>query len=544
MSESPDKIPTIGPAAATGGKAEHIFEGAFPRPDWLTRKQSPDVFVDYFVEVVEKGEPTGRQFAAQVKGTQSRKGVAAPLKFSAKAKQVRYWLNDCLHPVFIFLIDVEKGTGHWLFLQKHVREQITKSALQKQTKITLRFSPDDSLQDMERFKATLVNAEKYVRDMHPGSVKSAILAEEERLKALYPGAAVSIAATNKHVKYHISQAASNSGGMKLKFLNSDKAAAVKSFLETGQSFEVKATEIQTDDSPALTKLLQELGDATIKIQTAHKAKGCVQFTLMSSAASSPVMQIEGEWSLAPKRAVFKGQLSDAPLLIEYVRAFGKDETDQHCEIKFRFDFNAWQGQPLQALAYFSELRQLVHCSVFTTRCLIRGNQIWPPETLTVAEDGRAQLVEALEWLHKSIQTAKVLPVNPPFPPADSINPDGAESKNTQLMIKLIEAGIHEQNNNGEEVVMSSEGPSGESAFPVGKRELTVNWTETFRLINFFGIEIPFGPLIHTWTDLELVATRPLSDVRTEMTFKGGANSIWRIEYHRPDAGQPAPLSSS
>lgn len=99
------------------------------------------------------------------------------------------------------------------------------------------------------------------------------------------------------------------------------------------------------------------------------------------------------------------------------------------------------------------------------------------------------------------------------------------------MIKLIEAGIHEQNNAGQIVALScdnlSPGPE------IGKKELTANWTEPFRKINFFGLEIPFGPLAYTWTDLELVATRPLDNNRTEITFKGGAKSIWKIEFKRP-----------
>ena len=529
--------PTMGRASATGSKGEHIFEGLFSQPYWIVRKQSPDVFIDYLVEVVEQGEPTGRQFAAQVKGTQARKGGPAHLKYSAKAKQVRYWLNDCLHPAFVFLIDVETGEGHWLFAQQFAKEQIAASALKTQTKITLRFAPEDSSADMDRFKAALQNAETYVRNLHPGSAKAAILAEKKNLEELYPGTKVSISATNQFLKYQISQTAPSAAGMKIKFQNPEHAAAVKSFLETGQSFEAKATDIQTEDSPALAKLLQELGDSTIKIQTAHKVKGCVQFTFKASSASSTVIQLDGEWLLAPKRTVFHGQLAESPLFIEYIREIAGSDAAQHVRIAFRFRFKEWQGQAIQALAYLTELWDLVRCSEFQTRCLIRGNQLWPRESISICEPGVAHVVDALDWLRQSSGAAKFLGINPALPKPETINTNSTESKNLQLLFKLLGSGVHEQTNVGEVVGFSGEREPGEPTMAVGKRELTVNWTEAFREIDFFGVKIPFGPLIHTWTDLELVGTRPVNEVRDEMTFRGGSQSVWRIEYQRPEATQ-------
>jgi hypothetical protein len=149
------------------------------------------------------------------------------------------------------------------------------------------------------------------------------------------------------------------------------------------------------------------------------------------------------------------------------------------------------------------------------------------------DSGRKRVIAALDWLQKAKQAARYLGVNPPFPQAETINTNKSESKNVQLMIKLIESGVHEQSIAGQELGISGEGSPKE--IQIGKKELTVNFTESFRKINFFGIEIPFGPLIQTWTDLELVAARPMNNNRTELTFKGGANSIWKIEYKRSDA---------
>ena len=99
------------------------------------------------------------------------------------------------------------------------------------------------------------------------------------------------------------------------------------------------------------------------------------------------------------------------------------------------------------------------------------------------------------------------------------------------MIKLIESGIHEQNNSGQTVGLSCGNPY--IGPEVGAKNLVANWPEQVRMIKFFGVDIPFGPFVHTWTDLELTGIRPLEGDRTEMMFKGGSQSMWKIEYKRP-----------
>ena len=192
------------------------------------------------------------------------------------------------------------------------------------------------------------------------------------------------------------------------------------------------------------------------------------------------------------------------------------------------------GQPLFGLAYFSQLSQFFHSHEFITACFIRGNELWSPETLTVANLGRKKAIEAIEWLEKAKRVAKYFKINPPFPKADKINADETESKDAQLMFKLIESGAHEQTNVEQTVGISAEDPY--TGPEIGKKELTANWTEPFREINFLGVKIPFGPLSHTWTDLELIETRPIENNHTEMLFKGGKNSSWRIEYTKNQPG--------
>ena len=364
------------------------------------------------------------------------------------------------------------------------------------------------------------------RDLESRSPVDAIRAEKERLENLDPSASVQIAADAHSMQYRV-----DFPHTKLEFLQRLAPVQLKNLIEKGQSFQIRAKDIPADISPILNSLLNDAGDKPITFHTSAKFRGCLQFVFPSSQNTSVTIQVDGEWTLAQKRAVFNGQLSDSPFWVEYIRETGETEDEKKCVIKCSLRFNEWEGQPLLGLAYFSEINDFIHRIEFSVRSMIRGNQLWPIENLTVTDIGRKQATEGLEWLQKCRYAAKYLGVNPVFPEAETINANDSESQNMQLLIKLIETGVHDQNNVGKEICMWGEGAKEE--IPTGKKQLAINWTEPQRIINFFGMEIPFGPMIHTWTDMELLATRPLTEFRTEMTFRGGSKSSWKIEYKHP-----------
>lgn len=364
------------------------------------------------------------------------------------------------------------------------------------------------------------------RELESRSPVDAIRAQKKRLEELDPKASVQVVADAGGIQYQVNFPHSN-----LDFLNKIAGDKLKDLYEKGQSFQIGAKDVPEDISPILNCLLRDAGDSPISIHSSAKFRGCLQFIFQSSLGGVVHLQIDGKWTLAQKRALFFGQLADSPLFIEYVRDTGDENENKRCVTKFNLRFEAWEGQPLLGLAYFGELNELINSSNFSVRSVIRGNQVWPAENLITTTDGRQQAIGALDWLHRCREAAKYLKVNPVFPKAESINSNELESKDVQLMIKLIESGTHEQDNAGKTVELSCGNPY--VGPEIGAANLVANFPEQVRIIKFFGIDIPFGPFIHTWTDLELVDIRPLEGDRTEMNFRGGATSKWKIEYKRP-----------
>src|SRR5690606_12073444 len=103
--------PTYGQSHEIDKLAVRFFLSKIP-PLWLERLQNPDFAVDFQLEPVQDGEPTGRRFAVQIKGVRSQ--GAAVLRKSVETKSLAYLRDRERIPAFLFLIDVAHHTAHWI----------------------------------------------------------------------------------------------------------------------------------------------------------------------------------------------------------------------------------------------------------------------------------------------------------------------------------------------------------------------------------------------------------------------------------------------
>lgn len=421
MSDPDDSKPTVGPSFKTGKRGEKIFADWIP-DDWIPRKQDPDFFVDYFVEIVEKGEPTGRQFAAQIKGIKLGKNCATPLKYSAEGKHVRYWLHKCQHPVFVFLIDTEKRSGHWVFAQKFAHEQITMAALEKQKTFTLRFFAEDNLANKEWFVAALQDAEKYVRDLHPGSVQAALVKKRQELEKKEPRLAYKIAATEGAQTIHIS--AKEPFQLKVEVLKEHAAEAVRAFtqaLEGGLEIKLPLNKIRLTGSPLFEDFGGSAGQMVIKF--GQDVPGQLILSRVGIAAPK-VLFVDGIYRIGTKVATFQSSLADAPLTVRCTFGPAPEPENMSIGLEFVYSPQRWQGQPVLHLPYFEAILDVLAGMVsesgihteFVVRgvCIAKGShrELNSPETL--------RLFNFVSWLHRCRNVALKYGVNPCLPNFDTV----------------------------------------------------------------------------------------------------------------------------
>ena len=519
------KYPTIGPSYGVQKDAELLFEGWIGRMNWIPRKEDPDFHVDYSVEAVNEGEPSGSLFRVQVKGRSIHKRKAKKLAERLKTKHLKYYLK-CKEPVFVFLIDPAAKQGHWIFIQRYLKEKVKTNVLRNQTELAIPFEAECSLEDLALFDQDLRDAWKYMREQYPGSPIAAIRAEKKHLEQILPGHSIQILATDKSLHIQATSFQPLAAGLKPEFLKNVGADVWKAFEEKGQSFQVTATDLQGSGPSTPISALKIPADAKITVRHGNRFKGCLQFHF--HVKSLPVcLHAEGEWTFAQKRISFSGRLGQSPLAVECMRE-EEDGKPTPVRISFGVDWSAWEGQALRGLAWFVELDEFFKASEFLVRFYVQGYQPWPPEKLSLNKPELELPIEAIGWLDKCRHVAAFLGANPPFPKTNALKE--IQSDDVRLLVKFIEEGKHEQENVGQTCQIAAEIPADGNQPPKEVASMTV--PEPVRELKFFGFNIPFGPLQHTWTNVELIETRPINDGRTEMTFKGVANSVYRVEFKR------------
>jgi hypothetical protein len=391
--------------------------------------------------------------------------------------------------------------------------------------LTIPFEPKMSCEDFAMFDTELRAAWKYMRDLHPGSPIAAILAEKNRLERLDPRYSVHISVTPTSKQVRVAPLNVSSEGMQLKFLKMPSINAIKDFYEKGESFRIKATDIETEDSPILTAFLHELGDDEITIRDGRTFKGCLQISFEHSGEKT-TLQIDGEWHLALKRISFQGQLSEAPLKAHLTRQRGDDLKSERTAIVFKFDWNAWASQPLLSLAYFSQIQKLVASNQFSLRSFIRGNEPWKAESITVEGVAAKKAEEALDWLQRCRRVAQEFKFNPNFPAEGAIHE--LETDDVRLFVQLFEKGKHEQPHAGLISEIEADIPSEDPQPPMEASRIEL--PEPIRYFNFLGEKLPLGPLRHIWTDLRLVKKMQLKYPRLALTWQGQPTSSYTIGY--------------
>lgn len=422
--------PTVGQRFITGQQGEAIFTSWLPE-SWLPRKQSPDFFIDYLVEVVENGEPTGRKFAVQVKGVKVPENSATPLKFSAEGKHARYWLEKCQHPVFVFLIDVTRRTGHWMFVQEFLRDHVSKAALERQKTITLRFDPRNNLKEREQFISQLPKAEKRVRDLHPGSAQAALTKAREELEKLEPRLGYGIVATEKGQVIHLT--VKEPVGISL-FMEGEYAKlaheAFTNVVEHGAQFRLPTKGVKFTGSPLFEKLSGRQGEVVLNLNRDIPGMLLIQVPTTSKPQTLP---INGMFRVGTKTATFRGEVPQAPLQIECTFDLQSKPEDMPTQLAVSLSLDHWQGQPVVLLTYFDLIKavidQMIAAGGLQLEWLIEGTPFAGGFISHPASEDVRRFSEALAWVARLRLIAEKYQLKFAFPGMEAITQKEFESVN-------------------------------------------------------------------------------------------------------------------
>lgn len=515
MSNSKKKYPTVGKGFSTEQEALTFLQTILPT-GWPRRTQSPDFGVDWQIEVAEKGELTGLHFALQVKGRRRVGYQDSQPRLRMYTKNLAYYRDRVRLPLFIALIDTTKKSAHWLFAQKYLRDAVNRTDIENKKRLTLLFDPKDSFSDLARFRVAIEMADRYMRDLYPGSPDAAISARKEELQALDPDIDVDIS-FNNGVKVKIVPKKPTS--FQFRGRNADDFASYQAMLDHGEDFKAEV-DIISATSPLFQKLMSS-GKGVIQF-TPDGLKGCVQ--IIYAASPQRTIQVTGLWRGGRKSLRFEAPLEESPLRVQLrIEDFLEDRVpktsfDTPCCLK------NWEGQPISRLAWFEE----IHCFItslateqeFRVNYFVNGVNAGGFNAVPTASGAIRRLKNTLDWLAKAQFVARHYG-------SDAVLPGW--TKITSKMESQVDALWGLATSNAIEVpipgiilppirvapnIKLPEHWGSSSKIPSG----VMKWvgTETF---DFFGEKIDVADIEQIFTEMELVSIEP-DFTSKQLTFRG------------------------
>lgn len=514
--------PTVGASLVVEQNAIALLKSLLP-DSWLWRPQSPDFFVDYNVEVVEAGELTGLQLGIQVKGRQSVKIRKGGIRFPMDRKPLLYYRDNARVPVFISLVDVTERNGYWVFAQKYLREHAAAARLDSQNTLSVTFNLTDSFRDLPRFTKAVKQAERYVRDMYPGSIRAAVEERKSTLEKLDPaiGVNVSVQAGREVVELH------PSAPLSLTFTSGD-AETRRQFLtmvKRGDVFLADMDFVGPHESPLIQTLMPE-GRYKLRFEPEPRP-GSVQLRWKNSK----FLQIEGCWRGGIEAMRFVGTLPRSPFSVEITISRGAKDDEFSISVSTPLRLDQWEGQQLSRLAWFDELRSLAATLATEEEVelayFVEGLRVGSGQLSATSNEANQQLHRELDWFERIRSVAQYYGIDARLPKPSDI------TYHTERELDALWA-LTRGDSFQDFISGATFGCSVESETPLpaqwrsGKPQphgtMKIIGTAAFDL---FGHVIEIPDVENTMTDVELISFEDTdSPSKKHLCFRGGKSAIW------------------
>jgi len=400
-------------------RAKEIFEEALP-DTMIPREQSHDYGIDYRVELFEhrdskdSTEPTGIEFAVQLKGTEVPQISGSFITFALEVDHLAYYIDDCRTPVFLFIVDILKRKVFWLFLQKYASTELERKQWRKQKSVTMRIPLNQTLDKPDAFREYVIKAERYVAALHPAAVEASLKAQRKKLESLDPRFSIEVHATEAKQEYIVH--AKEPIPFTLNFKGSPEVLHPKleDFLGRGLPVQFGPNELAIEGSLLLKKFFGE--GATLQIS--RKLRCEIQLLTLGQHGQEVQkrLAVPGTITGGSKEYRFEGQLEGAPLGILLTCQF---KAGGNTIVTFSFSPELWRRQPLLHLAYFEPInsffQNLIEGSLLRVEGSERGNKLFSGTARMQDLNPCRQISGFLRVIEKARQIAAQYHVNPRCP---------------------------------------------------------------------------------------------------------------------------------
>lgn len=391
--------------------AQQILHEALP-PTWVLNIQSNDYGKDYLVEIgSENGSLTGSSFYIQLKGQEHADLSADGLlvSFSLLSKYAKYYLDQITDlPVFLVVVDVNKKTGWWLFLQPVLEEN---QKWRKQDSVTIRLPTSNIITDTMQFRMAVDDAKKWLRLHHPVSIHESVIAHKQRIIRTDPRFDVRVSLVND--KPWFTLLAKEEVPFKFEFAGDkdELGPKISELFDKGGAVTFQPGEVRIAGS----KLFDGIEQVGCELQFKVDFPGTLALVChdANGIELAHLGDVPGRFSGGQKELWFDGELANSPFAVK----LGPIADGMNGSVKLDMEFASWDGQHLMQLAFFDRLNQffrhLPESASSSIECCRDGNTILSTPTLPLQDLSFARpLAHYFDAIGKARKVCQRFNVNP------------------------------------------------------------------------------------------------------------------------------------
>ncbi len=285
--------------------------------------------------------------------------------------------------------------------------------MDEQESFTIHFPPEDSLFNKTKFKCLLEDAEKFVRDLHPGSPRAAIQKRKTDLEALDPRCSVevNVSSGQEQIVIHPKEPFLFSLNV-----NSKNIEGWKAFVEKGELIRTTPGEVAFVGMPLFQDVLNQSDE--ILMQIAEQRPASVNIIDCNNEFPA-ITHIDGKFITGTKFSRFVGNLANSPLAVSFELPHEYLNTRRSVDLSIEFSLSKWAGQPILNLTAFDQIKTFSETFSGKENAKI---EIHVGGTSRVRGElgGKGMPIfdfikESLEWLIKCRWLAEHFKVNPLLP---------------------------------------------------------------------------------------------------------------------------------
>lgn len=493
--------------------AQECFKRLLPK-EWVKTPLTPDYAKDFLVGVWKYEAPTGAKIFAQLKGKKNAKLICkgAYATYSLENHYADYYLKLDL-PVFLFLVDVSRQVGYWVFLQQYLKETPPAIAKCNSESVTIRLPTSNLITDSVGLENAIADARQYLIDSRAASVSGSLRAEKMRFQKLDQRFDVQPFASENETVLRLVPKEDFSVGVLVKGQADELDAKLYRLFGQGLPTQFRKGEIEIFGSTLLSTIFEAGG--VLHVEHAIDAVA----TLLVKSASDEVLgkaeYIPGTLTGGHSELRFESCSPGSPLWI----SFTSKKEGHDGPINLRFDIRKWRGRELLSLPYFNQLAGFFiatrTAAKFEMRCQILGND-------ALAGNSEGNLLEqfrAISTLFLILRDAQNICRKVNINPLMNDRIDSQLGRKIFTINQLLEKG---------EWVWSVPGEKVRCNWPKDTLSNLLSMTENSTIgvkitgneitrETLFGEEFELGRIEHEFSELKLVSSR--KKLQSQLTTK-------------------------